>query len=473
MCDNSCTVCVSTFNKTIKKEIKCNLCDYKCCRACIEKFITSKTDDYIKCMNCNKQWNEHFIIDNFSKATILRLIDHRKTILFEKEKAKIPFSQELFKYDLQMNELRKRVVSLHGEYNTNLTTKWEIQKEITINYIKLHDYENDKNIQNTIALLRNNKDELTETGKNIMKLATKLNTQIEKWNKNFEIDDTNKNVYEPELTVIYKCYEEGCHGFIMSNYKCGICSTEFCKHCLVRSSDNHKCNPDDVATHELILQTTKPCPKCAVPIHKINGCLQMWCPSCKTAFNYKTGMIDHGVIHNPHYNQWIRNLKLTDLQNTQNCNRMVDQQHLRTHVSVAFRNNGPISAKFRKINYIVINLTNMINNLPPIEIDDIKNNLDLRIRWMNNTLDEAKFKDYLYDREKEQKFNNEVRGIYSTAVLVFNDLQHKVFNEHDVHADSLKSLLHEFDEVSIEFKSVLKDLHKKFKKKFNLRFLDL
>lgn len=168
MGDNSCTVCVSTFNKTIKKEIKCNLCDYKCCRACIEKFITSKTDDYIKCMNCNKQWNEHFIIDNFSKATILRLIDHRKTILFEKEKAKIPFSQELFKYDLQMNELRKRVVSLHGEYNTNLTAKWEIQKEITINYMKLHDYENDKNIQNTITLLRNNKDELTETGKNIM-----------------------------------------------------------------------------------------------------------------------------------------------------------------------------------------------------------------------------------------------------------------------------------------------------------------
>ena len=173
MSDNACNVCISTFNKTIKKEIICNFCDYKCCRACIEKFITSKTDDYVKCMNCNKQWNELFIIEYFSKATILRLNRHRKNILFEKEKAKIPFSQEFFKYDLEMNKLRKQVVSLHGEYNTNLTTKWELQKEINCNYMKLHDYNNDKNIQNTIVLLKNNKEELNETGRNIMKIITK------------------------------------------------------------------------------------------------------------------------------------------------------------------------------------------------------------------------------------------------------------------------------------------------------------
>jgi hypothetical protein len=315
----------------------------------------------------------------------------------------------------------------------------------------------------TISLLRENKNELMDTAKKVFKLANRYNAQIKRWKTKFEMIDS---VVKQDLAVLYKCFQENCHGFIMSDYTCGICSTVVCEKCLIKTDKDHQCNKDDIATAELLLNTTKPCPNCAVPIHKINGCQQMWCPSCKTAFNYRTGEIDQGVIHNPHYNEWIRNLKVVDLQNTQNCNRMVDLQHFRTHIHVAFRVNRIASDKLRRTSYISSNVNNILTNLQTVNEDPLKVNLDLRIQWINNTLPEDKYKNILYEREKEAKFIEEQRELLSTAVLVLNDLQHKVFNIHDPTSESLTELLIEFDNASNEFHNAMNNLHKKYKKRY-------
>ena len=39
-------------------------------------------------------------------------------------------------------------------------------------------------------------------------------------------------------------------------------------------------------------------------IHKIDGCAQMWCTHCHTAFDWRTGTIEVGRIHNPHFLQF-------------------------------------------------------------------------------------------------------------------------------------------------------------------------
>ena len=47
----------------------------------------------------------------------------------------------------------------------------------------------------------------------------------------------------------------------------------------------HKCDEEKVASVEMLKRDTKPCPKCGTPIHKIEGCDQMWDPQCGTAFS--------------------------------------------------------------------------------------------------------------------------------------------------------------------------------------------
>ena len=38
----------------------------------------------------------------------------------------------------------------------------------------------------------------------------------------------------------------------------------------------------------------------------VKNCDQMWCTQCHIAFSWKSGMRINGVIHNPHFHEWIR-----------------------------------------------------------------------------------------------------------------------------------------------------------------------
>jgi hypothetical protein len=105
---------------------------------------------------------------------------------------------------------------------------------------------------------------------------------------------------------IQKCPKDACEGFLSKQWKCGICDGKFCKDCHETKDDIHSCNPDLVASIKAIKKEAKPCPKCASQISKIDGCDQMWCTQCKTAFSWNTGRIETHVVHNPHYFQWLR-----------------------------------------------------------------------------------------------------------------------------------------------------------------------
>ena len=102
------------------------------------------------------------------------------------------------------------------------------------------------------------------------------------------------------------CQKSGCNGMLNQQYCCELCSTSTCSNCLEVKNENHKCNPDSVLSATMLKKETKPCPQCGVRISKIDGCDQMWCVECKTAFSWNTGRIETGKIHNPHYYQFMR-----------------------------------------------------------------------------------------------------------------------------------------------------------------------
>ncbi|MHC4559624.1 MAG: Rcat domain-containing protein, partial [Planctomycetota bacterium] len=123
------------------------------------------------------------------------------------------------------------------------------------------------------------------------------------------IQPTEKKTTKPRY--IAHCPVEECEGFIGEKWKCGICEGYACRKChqpkAARKDPDHKCNKDDVETAKLLANDTKPCPNCSVPIFKISGCDQMWCTSCHTPFSWKTGKVETGVVHNPHFYQFQRN----------------------------------------------------------------------------------------------------------------------------------------------------------------------
>ena len=106
---------------------------------------------------------------------------------------------------------------------------------------------------------------------------------------------------------IMKCPGDDCRGFLSTQYKCDICKINVCPKCRAIKTEGHECKKEDIESTELIKKETKGCPQCGIPIFKISGCDQMWCVECKVAFSWRTGKIETGNIHNPHYYQWRRN----------------------------------------------------------------------------------------------------------------------------------------------------------------------
>jgi hypothetical protein len=104
-----------------------------------------------------------------------------------------------------------------------------------------------------------------------------------------------------------------CRGFLSSQWKCGTCDTKICNNCneLKETPDTHGiehlCKPENVASMELLNKDTKPCPECATMIYRISGCPQMFCTNCNTPWDWGTGRKITGVIHNPHYYDFVRN----------------------------------------------------------------------------------------------------------------------------------------------------------------------
>lgn len=106
---------------------------------------------------------------------------------------------------------------------------------------------------------------------------------------------------------IKACPVTDCRGFLSTQWKCGICSIKVCNKCHDPiTTESHICDAEKVASVALIAAEAKPCPKCSAMISKVSGCDQMFCTECKTAFSWRTGAIETGAMHNPHYFEWRR-----------------------------------------------------------------------------------------------------------------------------------------------------------------------
>lgn len=280
-----CIVCFEQNNLT------CSNCSNSVCIECVISWMKEKAEPV--CPACNASYELSWIYSKTSISQFVSFNNVLKECLYLKEQrhfeATKPFVQVYEKLTVANSEL------------FHLKSKMEFVKCNLIE--KVHaKYPMYKHMDKLtiMSLLKNN--------------FIYLNNDIEKYNRIYYSGILPTDMQESCMKPIIKCFKPNCKGVIHTDYYCDICKLNICIHCHVEMSADHVCNNELKETVQNIMETTKPCPTCFTRIMKTDGCDQMFCIDCKTAFSWDTGKIEKGRIHNPHYYQLVREGKIIPTQ---------------------------------------------------------------------------------------------------------------------------------------------------------------
>lgn len=371
-----CSVCCSSKIRIIK----CQYCFYMSCHDCNEKYILDSINKP-HCMSCKKEFSNSFFYDNFSKAFITkRYKAHREKILFEKEKYLLPATQPEIEKIIKKEKLKEEIMNIR-----RLISELKQQEEV-IQY-------------------------------NINMLSIRGSVVDE--------NDDKKEVY------ICPCPKNECRGFLSSKYKCGICEIQACSDCREVKGDSHVCDPNILESVKEIKKTTRNCPNCKSLIFKISGCDQMYCTQCHIAFCWKTGKIEKGMIHNPHYFEYLRtNGGIPRNPHEERCGGLPPVMFLQDRNFYV-----PLVPKINRfgvihgsVDSILISIYRQVRHIREVELRalpttmDNQSNMDLRIDYLLKNITEEEFKNKLQRREKERNKKLEYRDVLDMYVNVMQDL---------------------------------------------------
>lgn len=308
----SCQICLDPFNKINKKKVECPKCQGVCCRECLQTYILSELVD-AHCFNCKNNFDFTFISNNCRSTFIDKeYYLHRENILLETQKSKFLQTQVRVDKQLQINSINSKIADITNE--------------------------NDQFYKQCIKEANQKYNEFVEKSKQHVE---DLNEQMKKLN--------TEEYEKAEASRFYgKCPRDNCLGFINSSWKCMLCESKICRSCKESVTDNteHQCDENTLETLKKIKSDSKACPNCKTNIFKIEGCAQMFCTHCKTAFNWNTLKIVVGHIHNPHFIEWQRTQERTEIHINE-CNDDPDRI-FNIHPNV-FRNIIPTERKYKNL----------------------------------------------------------------------------------------------------------------------------
>jgi hypothetical protein len=220
------------------------------CVGCVKTYLLESLDD-ANCMSCSKPFDRDFLCANLGATWVNGIYRKRRSaVAVEREIARMASSQPAAKHLLKVEHEEQELLRIQAEFNSA-------------------------------------RDKLDQ--------------------KKRELHHLKKKSTHERKQFIKPCGRDGCKGFLSTAYKCGLCDYYSCSKChVVKGNDKdapHGCNPDDIASVREIAKTTRDCPGCGAATFKTDGCDQMFCTvkGCETAFSFRTGRRETGVIHNPHY----------------------------------------------------------------------------------------------------------------------------------------------------------------------------
>ena len=395
--------CISC--RSVKRsQITCEYCPFKACAACYEQFLLTRTVPTCMDLECKREWTRQFMAKNFTKVFMSKKYKcHIENIIAEQQLALLPATQPEI---VRIKDMEVIVTEIN---------------DINAQIHRLNELKYRKNVEY------------------------------------FRLNDRREPINKERRVFVRHCPANNCKGYLSSKWKCGICNVLCCSQCHeIKGTDNevHECDPVVVESIREIGSTSKNCPKCFVPIYKIEGCDQMWCTLCEVYFSWRTGEIDtSGRYHNPHALEALRRRNREGIAREPGdiiCGREITYHMVQTierRLTRLFRHfktikeysiprgtmdemEGVLCDQQKRItNFIqkTIHMREVVIGEYRVNIDE--KNLKLRIEYMMNNITMDVFKTKLQMIHKKYSKSNEIYQVFDMVIISLTDILYR-FIEH-------------------------------------------
>lgn len=454
-------MCDEIFNRSNHAHVKCPFCDYNSCTDCNERYLLDTTQD-AHCMSCRKGWTRETLSNNFTQKFVAKKYkERRENLLLEREKSMMPATQIYVEHEKEVRKLTTEIAKLRNE----------IVKET-------HKYNNLSNESLAVIAVEHNlpsefhalikRHEITTVQRKVI-ANIQIDVELLERKQNEYMARIHGRAIEMEKRLFVRACPHGdCKGFLSTAWKCGLCENWTCPDCHevkgLEKDAPHTCNPDNLATAQLLARDSRNCPKCAAMIFKINGCDQMWCTQCHTAFSWRTGRIETHTVHNPHYFEYQRTHGgLARQPGDVVCGGLPEWHYMVRYIVGTDSDRGLITAAYRAHGhgqYVV---------LPRYaEVDRQNGNRDLRIKLMIGDINEDEFKKKIQQREKANQRKTDIHQVVQMLLTVLVDLFQTFNRTHDVQelAASLYGLREHYNttlnKIQFTYKCVVPTLYDSF-----------
>ena len=405
----TCSTCCDVFNKSNRKKVSCGYCpDFAACTSCTEHYLVDSNLD-AHCMSCRKTWPRSFLASTFTQKFMNKTYkERRENLLFERERALLPETQEFVELEIECRRLTRMFALSQDKSFRAYARSQRIEAMATADVAKQFNLREEHE-----AVLK--KLEMRTAARKEYRLAHEDFLQVKElrdimWRRRYS------NAPKARRQFVKACPAPDCKGFLSTAWKCGVCEQWSCPECHeLKGPENdteHTCNPDSVATAKLLAHDSRSCPKCAAMIFKVSGCDQMWCTQCQTAFSWRTGSIETTIIHNPHYYDYMRTHGgLPRQAGDVPCGGL-------PYWSEVVSKNFPVNLlpnMHRAVTHATQYLTGFYMTHPI-------NNREMRVKYMMNELSEDKFKKEIQRNEKAAERARDIRHVVDLFSAVSTDL---------------------------------------------------
>lgn len=406
-----CPICTEKYSIRHKRLACPYSCGGEACTACHTRYLQEATTDF-HCMKCRREWKLRFMRLHFSDKQLQTLYKQYQKVLVARDEAKLPDAQRVLEINTKIRRLSDKIVLLEGRIEAYRKRQAQLRAN------------------RRAALARNKTD-------------------------------------GPPI----KCITAECRGYLKRGI-CGVCHKRYCLKCMqqvarpkrtkktvpmtttvvgdssedepdsesgseinaeklpesegaaaaaapvpddpsgLQTLHRHVCQPEHLANMEYLRSNSKTCPKCGVWTSRTEGCNQMWCINCHAAWDWSTGQLVTGVIHNPHYFEWQQRTKAPGVEN--HNPHGVPCGGLPFRFTGQYEDHEFLNKVLRRVNEV--NDTRVLR--PPQEHPT----LDMRLKYLRHKITREAWSTVIFRRYKLFKFKEQFFHIHQMFYLAATDI---------------------------------------------------